>query len=156
MAALATVALVSVVLAACGTDSDSPATSQDSPGEVASSDASTGKVSANNASEEELLAAFEEAGIPNAKQWSHEVEEYRPYPVDDPSFQRWDSMSIFERLWEIANGSVGHVPVIVALSLVPVGLALGLATIGIDPSSASTSTTEPGDVSPTSAQQPDS
>ena len=51
MAALATVALLSVVLAACGTDSDSPATSQDSPGEVASSDASTGKVSANNASE---------------------------------------------------------------------------------------------------------
>lgn len=88
MAALATVVLLSVVLAACGTDSDSPATSQDSPGEVASSDASTGKVSANNASEEELLAAFEEAGIPNAKQWSHEVEEYRPYPVDDPSFQK--------------------------------------------------------------------
>ena len=85
---MALVSVVSVVSAACGTDSDSPATSQDSAGEVASSDASTGKVSANNASEEDLLAAFEEAGIPNAEQWSHEVEEYRPYPVDDPSFQK--------------------------------------------------------------------
>ena len=79
---LAAVAVLLVVSAACGTDSDSPATSQDSPSEGASS----GRLSANNATEDELEAAFEAAGIANAEQWAREVEEYRPYPVDDPSF----------------------------------------------------------------------
>lgn len=44
------------------------------------------KVSANNASEEELVAAFEAAGIANASKWADEVVEYRPYPTDDPNF----------------------------------------------------------------------
>ena len=48
-----------------------------------------GKVSANNATDDELEAAFEEAGIPNAGVWAHEVEEYRPYPVDDLGFEKF-------------------------------------------------------------------
>jgi hypothetical protein len=44
------------------------------------------KVSANKATRDELLAAFQAAGIPNASQWVREVMEYRPYPADDPNF----------------------------------------------------------------------
>ncbi len=44
------------------------------------------KVSANNATEEELIAAFTAAGIDNAEKWADEVVEYRPYPTDDPNF----------------------------------------------------------------------
>lgn len=44
-----------------------------------------GKVSANTASEEELVAALTGAGVPNPERWAHEIEEYRPYPADDPN-----------------------------------------------------------------------
>ncbi|MCE7939395.1 hypothetical protein DCC79_12200 [bacterium] len=44
------------------------------------------KVSANDATEEELIAAFTAAGIDNAEQWADEVVEYRPYAADDPNF----------------------------------------------------------------------
>jgi hypothetical protein len=43
-------------------------------------------VSANTASEEEVTAALESAGVSNAQKWAHEVVEYRPYPADDPNF----------------------------------------------------------------------
>ncbi|MDQ3699488.1 MAG: hypothetical protein M3442_01035, partial [Chloroflexota bacterium] len=46
------------------------------------------KVSANNAPRAELQRAFEAAGIPNAARMAGEVEEYRPYPVNDPSFAK--------------------------------------------------------------------
>jgi hypothetical protein len=36
----------------------------------------------------ELTAAFQAAGIPNAARWAREVEEYRPYPADDPTFAK--------------------------------------------------------------------
>ena len=45
-----------------------------------------GKVNANTASVAELQRAFEAAGISNAARWAREVEEYRPYPTNDPSF----------------------------------------------------------------------
>ena len=88
LAVLAPVAFLWVVSAACGTDSGSSATSQDSSGVVASSDEPAGKLSANNATRGELSEAFEAAGIANAAQWSREVREYRPYPVDDPGFEK--------------------------------------------------------------------
>ncbi len=44
------------------------------------------KVSANDATEDELVAAFEAAGIANAAKWADEVVEYRPYAADDPDF----------------------------------------------------------------------
>lgn len=87
--------LVVFLVAACG---DTPTTEAPTVAPTAvpaseSSEASTtgtnnGKVSANDATEEELIAAFEAAGIENASQWAHEVEEYRPYPADDPEFTK--------------------------------------------------------------------
>ncbi len=50
--------------------------------------AATQKVNANTASEAEILAAFQAAGIPSAAQWVKEVVEYRPYPTDDPTFAK--------------------------------------------------------------------
>ena len=50
--------------------------------------AGTGQVSANDASVAELTEAFEAAGIDNAGKWAHEVEEYRPYPTDDPGMTK--------------------------------------------------------------------
>ena len=35
-----------------------------------------------------MKAAFEAAGIPNASEWTHEVEEYHLYPVDDTDFAK--------------------------------------------------------------------
>ena len=69
---------------ACGSESDSSAEGADS-GETVTAG---GKLSANNASDEELEAAFEVAGILNADLWAHEVEEYRPYSVDDTDFDK--------------------------------------------------------------------
>ena len=50
--------------------------------------AGTGQVSANDASVAELTEAFEVASIDNAEKWAHEVEEYRPYPTDDPNMTK--------------------------------------------------------------------
>ena len=46
------------------------------------------KVNANSATRAELQAAFEAAGVTNAAQWAREVEEYRPYTADDPTWGR--------------------------------------------------------------------
>lgn len=46
------------------------------------------RVNANTASVAELQRAFEAAGIPSAARWAREVEEYRPYPTDDPSLAK--------------------------------------------------------------------
>ena len=47
-----------------------------------------GRVSANRAPRAELQRAFEAAGIPNAARLAVEVEEYRPYPTDDPGMAK--------------------------------------------------------------------
>lgn len=52
------------------------------PDDAAPAGSCKDKVSANIATEAELAAAFESAGIKNAARWAHEVEEYRPYPAD--------------------------------------------------------------------------
>jgi ABC-type glycerol-3-phosphate transport system substrate-binding protein len=53
--------------------------------------ASTTKASANNATASQLQAAFEAAGVPNVATWIKEVQEYRPYPADDPTFAKLKS-----------------------------------------------------------------
>jgi hypothetical protein len=95
-----TVALGVGALAACGDDSDSASTKDTTETTVAdattttAADASGSELSqlqtvdANDATEAELEAAFEANGIPDAEKWAHEVEEYRPYPTDDPSFAK--------------------------------------------------------------------
>ena len=56
--------------------------------EAASAAAGVRKVSANDASEAELVAAFTAAGVDSPDKWAEEVEEYRPYPTDDPGFTK--------------------------------------------------------------------
>ena len=46
------------------------------------------RVNANSATIAQLQAAFEAAGISNAARWAREVDEYRPYPTNDPSFAK--------------------------------------------------------------------
>ncbi len=52
------------------------------------STASVKKVNANTASRAEIQATLAAAGVPNAAQWARAVEEYRPYPADDPSWAK--------------------------------------------------------------------
>ena len=65
-----------------------PASASPAPAAAAASPAAVQKVNANTASVAELQRAFEAAGISNAARWAREVEEYRPYPTDDPSFAK--------------------------------------------------------------------
>ena len=46
------------------------------------------KVSANTASEEEIAAALDSAGVSNADRWAEEVVEYRPYPAEDANLTK--------------------------------------------------------------------
>jgi hypothetical protein len=66
--------------------STSPATTD--PTTTAAPPAAAAKVSANDATRAELQAAFTAAGISSPAQWAREVEEYRPYPADDPTFAK--------------------------------------------------------------------
>lgn len=46
------------------------------------------RVSANNATREQLQAAFEAAGISGPSGWAREVVEYRPYPTNDANLPK--------------------------------------------------------------------
>lgn len=71
-------------LAACGSSS-TPADATTSTAEATTTTTvpgGTATVNANSASTEELAAAFDAAGVPNASRWAREVTEYRPYSDD--------------------------------------------------------------------------
>ena len=57
-------------------------------GTLSAEPAPAAMLSANNATRAELQAGFEAAGISNTRQWAREVEEYRPYPEEDPDMAR--------------------------------------------------------------------
>ena len=94
-----------ITLAVCGgaTPATSSATGSATATSVTATPAATGtaaatavsgvttKASANNATAAQLLAAFEAGGVPNASRWVAEVQEYRPYPTDDPTFAKLKS-----------------------------------------------------------------
>ena len=92
-----------IILAACGGTASSGASdatgttaiataAPTSTSTAAATAASTAtKASANNATAAQLQAAFEAGGVPNASRWVIEVQEYRPYPVDDPTFAKLKS-----------------------------------------------------------------
>lgn len=87
--AAATAALLAAALTACGTaaptSTGSPAPT--SAGATSSATApAAGTVSANDASEDELTAALEAAGVTNAGRWAGEIVEYRPYDAGDTGF----------------------------------------------------------------------
>ena len=46
------------------------------------------KANANTASRADLTAAIQAAGVSNAARWAMEVEEYRPYPTNDPNMAK--------------------------------------------------------------------
>ena len=64
----------------------SPATAQSSP--AAASPSAIRKVNPNTASIPEIQQALESAGVANAARWAREVDEYKPYPADDPSMAK--------------------------------------------------------------------
>ena len=74
--------------AAAAPTSSSGTTGSAPSGSPAASTASSQKVNANTASQEEIQGALEAAGVPNSARWTREVMEYRPYPTDDPSFAK--------------------------------------------------------------------
>ena len=63
--------------------------------------------------------------------WHHFDENYQTAALDANYTDRWEEMNIVERVWEVAKGSVGHVPIYAAAALVPIALALSMATIGV-------------------------
>ena len=62
--------------------------------------------------------------------WQH-GENYKTAPLDARYSERWETMSVGARWWDVTKGSVGHVPVPAAAALVPLGVALAMATIGL-------------------------
>jgi hypothetical protein len=99
--ALASLTLAAITaLAACGgsgsATSLAPSTAASAAPSVAASagtsapGASAGavtKVSANTASNDELVAALTAANVPNASRWAREISEYRPYDASDATLQ---------------------------------------------------------------------
>jgi hypothetical protein len=89
-------AILSIAIAACSTGSGSSnttttgtsSTTASSTPSASTGAAATTKVSANTATESELVAALTAAGVPNADRWAREVMEYRPYPADDATLQK--------------------------------------------------------------------
>jgi hypothetical protein len=86
---LVLVLVLALAVVGCGEDPGDSA-SHEASHESASATASTpdGKLSANNATVEELEAAFAAAGISNPGAWAHDVEHHRPFPADDTDFSR--------------------------------------------------------------------
>jgi membrane-bound lytic murein transglycosylase B len=94
---------VAVTLAACGGAAGTPAANATANATIATATpvststtaataaSSTTKASANSATAAQLQAAFEAAGVPNASRWVIEVQEYRPYPTNDPTFAKLKS-----------------------------------------------------------------
>jgi len=83
-------AAAALTFAACGSgdDTSSPAGTTAAGAETAATTstapATSGRVSANTATTEELIAALEANGVTNADRWAREIEEYRPYDASDP------------------------------------------------------------------------
>ncbi len=64
--------------------------------------------------------------------WLHFERNYEAAPLDALYSDRWETMSLADRLLEVGKGSVGHVPIYAAGLLIPIALALIMATIGME------------------------
>ena len=92
----ASVVIAGLLLAACSSATGAADTTSGSDATVAGStsdsttstaavaEAASGTVSANDASEGEIAAALDAAGVDQADRWAREVVEYRPYDTADP------------------------------------------------------------------------
>jgi hypothetical protein len=84
-----TAILLTLGLGACGGSTATPSATDSATNGAPSSTTSVGtKVSANTASEDEIAAALEDAGVSNPERWAEEVVEYRPYATDDPNLTK--------------------------------------------------------------------
>ncbi len=63
--------------------------------------------------------------------WRHFDHNYGTAVMDQDYADRWGEMPVVERVWTVANGSVGHVPVPAAGAMVPVGVTLWMTTLGL-------------------------
>ena len=63
--------------------------------------------------------------------WQHFDQNYEAASLDVAHGNSWEDMSHVGRIWEVATGSVGHVPIYAAAILIPIGMALAMSTIGI-------------------------
>ena len=63
--------------------------------------------------------------------WRHFDHNYYTAVLDQDYSDRWEEMSVVDRVWTVANGTVGHVPVPAAGALVPVGVTLWMTTLGL-------------------------
>jgi hypothetical protein len=84
--AQATATTVTTIVAASTTTS--PPGTTPTTAAATTTTAAAAKVPANSATAAQLVAAFEAAGISNASRWATEVQEYRPYPTNDPTFAK--------------------------------------------------------------------
>jgi hypothetical protein len=66
----------------------SPAASAAATTPASSAAVAASRVSANSASQSEIAAALDAAGVPNADRWAREVVEYRPYDASDAALQK--------------------------------------------------------------------
>ena len=84
-----TLAVLIFAVGACGGSTTSDRSSAEtSPATTTNATQPAGKVSANTASESEIEATLNNAGVSNAGRWAEEVIEYRPYPTDDPNLTK--------------------------------------------------------------------
>jgi hypothetical protein len=85
----ATGLVAAVLLAGCGTTGNNSASSTPTEATTsASTPSTTTKVSANTASQADIAAAFDAAGVTNGARWAKEVVEYRPYDASDTSLTK--------------------------------------------------------------------
>lgn len=85
-----TVAAISLtaLITACGGGATSQPTSGTpadtaAPSTTVVADPASGRLSANTASQAELVTALTAAGVDNADRWAREIQEYRPYDSSD-------------------------------------------------------------------------
>ena len=84
-----TAATTTTASSAGSTGSSAP--SGGATGSSTGSSSSNKKVSANTATEAELVAALTAAGVSNPSRWANEIDEYRPYDTSDPSLSKLKS-----------------------------------------------------------------
>ncbi len=63
--------------------------------------------------------------------WKHVEANYEAAPLDFRYADRWETMSLSERWWEVARGSVGPSPMLASGVLLYIGVALAAATSGL-------------------------
>ena len=87
-AAAPTTTKAATATTAAGAATTRAATATTSPAATAATSTAGGKINANTASQAELQAGFEAAGISNAAKWAREVTEYRPYRATDANWSK--------------------------------------------------------------------